>query len=512
MIDFNKYESVRDNPMVSKEFFRSISPYDFFQIIKNDSHNEYQLVDLSPVIDGVVESDDPTKLLLLCSQSKLGQFLFSSDTFKSLYGKSDAVNESLFSNSRFDWYGVFVWNDDDIGNSILNYLRTAPDSTKQVFYSNPRMDRSIIKSIIAKESDNDKFGSEIDQFSIEDRFLAVKFSVNVKEIPSKIYPGKDSPDSNELDFDKPSEAILQFVRDMFNELPEPSFRYTLEQLNFYLSDTNFGIDIYHWLSDDERNSAEILGSDFNDKHTELVKRAFLKMVDFLDDLTKSIDVRNVSSYKSDSEYKEYSELANFSPSTFSIIAINKLLDDYWIRSSKKDLIYHLISSENWVLRSAAYSYLFNGVIANPDDDDDLLKQFKSFYDRYSSDRLSLIHGIFNSTHLHLIQYQSYLARQYVNEIVEDLDVGSDFIKFLTSDLSYVFDNYRNLDHEELGKIYNDKFRSENTRIIKQMIASKSETVPNVIPKAPIDLNIKQPDDSRSSLTYQLGQSIGKLFK
>lgn len=295
------------------------------------------------------------------------------------------------------------------------------------------------------------------------------------------------------------------------ELPEPSFRYTLQQLNFYLSSASFGIDIYYWLSEEERNHVENHESDFSKKHTQLVKHAFLKMVGFLDNLTQEIDVKNISSFRSSSDTKDekYSELANFSPSTFAIIAINKLLDDYWIRSSRKELITHLLSSENWVLRSSAYSYLFNGVVAKVDDDEDLLEQFKNFYNKYSEDKLSLIHGIFNSTHLHLIQYQSYLTRQYVNNIIEDIDIDSDYTNFLTSDLGYVFDNFRNLDSSEIEKVYKDKFQSERTRIIKEIIAHKPTEV-QIIEQDSLP-NTKSVEND-VGFSHQIGRTFGKFFK
>lgn len=494
MIDFTSYDSVRNNELVSKEFFKTISSYDLFQIMKEDSKNEDQVVDLQCVIDGILESNDTTKLIQLCSQSKLKDSWFDSEIFRTLYGKSDVVNEALFSNSRFDWYGVFIWNKDEMGNKILNDLLTSPESTKKAFYKNPRMDRSIIKSIIAGISEKDDFEAEIKKFSLQDRFTAIQFSLNIEEIPSKFYPGKDSPDSNELRFKDPYEGTLVFVRDLHKETTDVDFRRSLHHANYNLAESKFGIDTTYWIPEDESKLLDEKYPDYRIRYDEKYKLSFQKITEFLDQISSTTDYKKPGNYTSDDgEEREQSHSIYYSPATLTIMALSSLMNEYSLKNYRDELLTNLLQSKNWVIRAAGYSYLLNSVFT--DSNADTLNRFTEFWDRFKNDKIALLHGIYNSTNIYLLFRTNLYLRDRLSNLTIDEHLTSEYRDYLISDLTYTFDVYH-----QMTFLPGDEYDIKIQGIYKSKLWSDEV-------KHAYEFLTKNQGVSRQS-----GSIIGKLFK
>ena len=480
MFDISSLKSIKSNPLLSKSFVKHLSAYELMEVIKKGLMNGDVILNDQNIINGILESNDEGKLLLLASGSKLDEFA-QSDIFTKLYSKSDEMKSSLFSNSQMDWYGLFIWNS-EILDSILEDVLKENSKLKIPFYKNPRMDRRIIASIIkAKDYDKSKHTYDFTKISFEERYKAAENSLEIEEIKSENYYGKDSPDSNEMYFNEPFDAVVILIRDLFNtEDVKGSYAdHYITNLIYYIDKVQLGIDYDDWFTKDELLLYEEKIPDFSQRYDVLYQDALHKVIDFFD--------KNTIKFSPNDDEKDDIDLFRHYSKVCSVITIlPKLLAEYRYKNKLDEYIPSMIKNSNWVIRASAYSFIFQNI--NLLKDKEILAKF---IDRYKEDKLTLLWAISCSSHMVSVRFVSYEARYILDELSNSLNLNEKLSKFFDDINDYIYSvRIRNVDTEILERELDYKLTYNSVKSVDNYIQSNSS----------------------DSLTYQLGKTVGKFFK
>ena len=482
MLDLSSIKSIYSNPLLAKEFIKYISAFEVLTVVNEAGKKGDLILNNQSIIEGILESNDDGKLLLLASGSKLDDFA-RSDKFISIYNKGYVFKSALCGNSQYDWYSLSIWNH-EILDVILADVLKEDSLLKKPFYKNPRMDRKLIASIIkAKDFDRSKHTFDFTKINFYERYTACTLAIEVDEIKSEDYHGKDSPDDNELYFSKPYDALLILVRDLFlnwDDKESYAARH-LTNLIYYADKVDIGIDYDDWLTDEEKSVLESKYSDFSARYDQSHIDAFHKIIDFFSQQTLS--------YKpTDNNSEDVDLFRNYSKVCMTITVIPKVLSIYRLKDSIDVFLPILLNSSNWVIRASGYSFIFQNIDLLADT-----KNLDNFIERYKNDLITVVWSIFSSSHSLLVTRINNEAYNKINDLLDSLDLGEDMSKFFDDIGQFVYGvKYRDADMETIEKTYKDYMRYHSHISVNKYI----------------DLSFK----SQEGLGYQLGKTVGKLFK
>jgi len=453
MFNFLDKSALNANPDLAQTLVKYLSLNELMDIAKKSDDNRQSILDRKPIIDGIMESFDEGKILFLASSSNLGDKfgMTSEEVFEKIFNMGDQFRMALYGNSKCDWYDIFIFKGHKYIDRVMNDIINGGEKFKIPFYKNPRMDRRLIASIIGAKNYlryEGSFNFEIINF--EERYFALKNSYNVVEIKSENYFGKDSPDDNELYFDKPYYANLRFLRDLIQSYTEKEALVFLRSFYFYLDQTNFDIDCDDWLSSAELSELDKADLEFTEKYQAQYELAFIKLLDFFDNHTKDIFPTYPPSTK-----ESFDEYKYFLRSTAAINIIGRLLATYRIRDKAVSYTREiLLKSKNWVMRAAAYNFIYQNIDVR--NNFDLLNKF---FEYYETDRLAFLHALFHTSRTRLLARNNYSLDRKFSDFLEDSGIDDLTKKYLGQTTSFAFGNHlRNLETEEFEKIFDSTMR------------------------------------------------------
>jgi hypothetical protein len=440
MFNIFDVQSIRSNPILAKSFIRLVPAYELTKIILDDNKNA-AILDELVIINGILESNNPDLQLVLAAYSTLGGWTDCVDNILKLYEKGEDYRAAVFGNSRIDWY---------YGNSI--FIDTASSSLKEVGISivakeicengshlvticrNPRMDRRLLATAI-------RGLEQFSKLSIEKRVEIAYLAMDVEELESEQYVGKDKPDQNEIHFDKPIKALLPFLKEIFERNDGDVFQKIVMNWLWKIANIQFEIDAQDWneveiiidsLEPKRKTSNDIFEANRAKWHT-----AFSHVVMFLSDTTKSLP----------DEFPKTQR--DYALAVLPSIVLSSLLKSYWNRPKIREHLDELLKHPNWTIRAAYYSSVF-GVTQITKSGDAIYEFFK----KYELDVAEKWVGL-TSTKLFQLSKRSINCERAINDAVihsqyqvELEHIDSEVLKFL-----YVI-NPHNYEYEKLFAIYN----------------------------------------------------------
>ena len=92
MLDLSSTKSIYSNHLLAKQFIKYISAFELLTVIDEANKKGDLILNNQSIIDGILDSNDEGKLLLLASGSKLDEFA-RSDKFLTLYNKGDFLSQ-----------------------------------------------------------------------------------------------------------------------------------------------------------------------------------------------------------------------------------------------------------------------------------------------------------------------------------------------------------------------------------------------------------------------------------
>ena len=487
MFDFTNIDSIKKNPIVSHEFVKHLSAYELLLIVKESKGKGDSLLNQESIINGILNSEDDAKILILASGSKLDVFSESSNFLK-IYNKGDVFKSALFCNYEFDWYSLLIWNN-AILDQILHDVLKENSKLYLPFYNNPRMDRRIISSIIkAKEFNKSKHNFDFSTITFQQRYDAVTIALKVKEIKSEHYPGKDSPDSNEIYFSKPNAAIAVFVKDLIENWDvEGKFSKSFAtNLVHYIDISDAEIDNSDFISKNEEDKIDKEESDFNKKWDAKCILAFSNLIRFFDDFTKEVQPTQIKNGDCDL-------FSNYSNVLLILTLIPKLLKDYKYRNDVNYFLSNLVGSDNWVIRASGYSFIFQNLKIEEDD----VSLLSKFIDKFKKDKLALIWSIYASSHFELTTRISRPAYDLFNQLFLSANFNDEMVKYFSDISEFIFGyKYRDMDYEDMEKL----LQKNNKDLKKYSVESY------------LNFSNNSNNNSNDSFSFQLGKAVGKIFR
>src|SRR5262249_41863838 len=130
------------------------------------------------------------------------------ETAIKLANVSHAHKIALLSNVRLDWYRMSLFDRDaPVRTELLATMLSDNRDEKLALLRNPRMDRRFVADVIRPNN-------QLHAMPDRDRIWYGLEAIKAKEIESEDYPGKDSPDDNEMHFGKPESALLLAMREV----------------------------------------------------------------------------------------------------------------------------------------------------------------------------------------------------------------------------------------------------------------------------------------------------------
>jgi hypothetical protein len=475
MFDITEIKSIQNNPSLAEEFVKHISASELLILSKEALKNKFQLLNQTPIIKGILESKDDGKILLLSASSNLGDYWGSATRVEKLFNENDKFQLALISNTEIDWYSYKL---DSVKTKLVTKVLKKDSKFKTPFYSNPRMDRQIIASIIAGKAYGYK-NLEIDfkKISFEERYLAASIASQAKEISDALLI-RDYPTHNEMNFSKPLRAILVLIK----ELLENNKLDHLTNLIHYVDIGNIDIDYDDWISVKDSDEIESkTKSDFNKTYKLKNKLALEKLINFFDEVTQKIEMSNND--------EENDLIIYYSPVVMSVTLITKLLNSYKFKSECDDIILKLFKSKNWVMRAVAYSYVIQNIKYDINLESQLLDKL---LETYKQDKFVLLISLVSSSHTHKLRYSP--ARRQIYDFFRQVlaNMNEKLVKYFEETSLYYFNNtdfseddfikmMAELDNEKLSKSFFEK------------------------------TNIKITND-KDSFSYKLGTIAGKQIK
>lgn len=491
MFDIENTNWIINNPQIAKEFVKSLSAYELLQIV-NKNKDSLTILDQNPIINGIIESNEEGKLLLLATCGKIDYFQTEdTELINKLMDKGIAYQCALLSNTRINWYSIFIF---DRYNSIDIVIKAIleNDSAFISFCKNPRMDRRLISAIIRGENTkNLPYKIKFAEFSDELRIKASYHALQAVEIKSEHYEGKDSPDNNEDYFKEPIKAFLKLTKEMCNKLEIEDFENFCENFKYIISNIEFDFSHIDWLTEDEIKAIDSVSDDWREKWDKKENLCFNNIIKFFEQHTSNyLEVEN----------NKLNKTENYSHLIISSSIISSLIRNYSLKSNFERNIKLLLESKNWMVRSSAYTAIFNNLFIS--DNNEQLIEFFKYYGHKDAKALTL--GILISYKYNLIVNSNYEARLIILDYIKQLDITKSLFDLYESDFKYISNINPNLeDYTELVKTHNfsivkhDLF-SRRTREISEAVDGIRDLVKN--------------NEDGNSISYQLGKSIGKIFR
>lgn len=487
MFDISNMQSVRTNPILAKGIVKYLSVYELMMLAKECCKNGVFILKDENIVNGILESQDDGKILFLASSGKLDDFA-KSDRFVEIYNKGEIFKSALFGNSQIDWYALFIWNH-SILDIILSDVLPEDSKLKLPFYKNPRMDRRLIARIIkAKAYDTSKHTFDFSQINLDERYKAITYSFDVNEIKSEDYYGKDAPDNNELYFKDPFNAVIVFVKDLFNkwESEAAECEYYGVNLIYHIDYVELGLDYEDWLSEEEQDQLKEKYSDFSFRYDILNKVALNNVFTFFDN--KTLGVKSIEVGRKDWSEEGLDLFKYYSKVCLPITIIPKLLMTYRYKNDVGNYLPKLVNSDNWVIRAAGYSYLFQNITKM-----DVVANLRKLIQRYEHDKVTLVWGIFATSHHYLLIKVNDEAMGLLRELFDSIGFNESMNKFFQDIGEFIYGTrYEDMTYESIEKIMRDRrLHRSNTNL-----------------EPFIDPGLK----SKESVGYQIGKTVGKFFK
>lgn len=483
MFDITSLSSVKSNPLVAGEFVRHLSAYELANAVGIGLKNEEFILNEECIIEGIIGSGDTAKILLLASGSKLDDFA-KCDNFLKIYGRGEIFKSALLSNNRIDWYCLFTFHG-YIAEMVANDILKEDSKLRVPFFKNPRMDRKLVAEIIKGGEYN--IGREsilFNKIGLGDRYFAAYNSVDVVEIRSRDFYGKDSPDSNELYFSKPFDAILILLRDLFIGWEEnKNFeRFYTPNIIYYIEKIDINIDFNDWVDNDERDRIDSVVESGSRRYELYHEKAFDSVIIFFDEHT--------SSFGSSDKKPDNSDLMEHYGKVCSTISIlTKLLFSYGCRDRIDLYLDKLINSDNWVIRASAYSFLVKN---SPIDEEFISRLVGSL----RADKLAFLWSIYSSSNSVFISRLFPRQFEVVSDIFDSISFDEDMRRFFDSIREFIFGvQLRELDQDDLESAFRRGGYRGDINFEKYIKEPDSESSPKV-----------------DGIPFRIGKVVGGIFR
>jgi hypothetical protein len=344
MFNFNDKDGVRLNPLIAKELIKHLTVSEIMILYANSHPDEYLSIDTEAIVEGILETNDDGKILVLALCAKGGSHEgLQEEQILKIADRSEAHKAAILSNPRINWYSSFSLpsiREKLLVPTILGYGDLAFAACR-----NPRMDRNLISEVI-------RGANEFQCISIEHRMELAFISINVVDIESKSYYKKDMPDSNEQYFSKPIEAFYSQLKQIDNTNELKRIWTSSIQLIKCLNKNNFNIDVEDWISDSERQVIESSNVDWDVKYKNKNELAIRNFVDWAIKFAGNAPIQpeKYTAYIAD----------DFNRSCLAVVMIRKALSSYMATTGIiKELMQQLYGCEKWVGRAAFYSLMLD---------------------------------------------------------------------------------------------------------------------------------------------------------
>jgi hypothetical protein len=358
------------NPKVLSQYLQSCSFDKFYDLYSAQPVNKTNSLDDDDLINLILDGEDNGKKLVIAMFASNSFFSgwASQETLSNLVTISPAHKIGLFSNTRMNWYSLGGWKSDKEKLDIIQeYLLGDDNDAVAAIVQNPRIDRTVIADAISAKN-------HFSSLSPIRRLELGSLAILAKEIKSEHYIGQDSPDFNELYFDKPFSSYLKTVRELsYDHYNDDWFKwkFTTSEINAYLNLYSLRPDYNEWLTQEQLKELDTI-TDWNKKY-EAKNSASLKIaLDWIADFDKLIPD---DESKNDEQY--------YSIKTFLVVVAHKMID--------AKVAKNYLSSDSPVIRAAAYATLFNTKRANLFKDNG--STIKNFISEYKHDAQAIVRGL-----------------------------------------------------------------------------------------------------------------------
>ena len=465
MFHLGKIEEIAKNPMLASELIKHLSVFELMECANRNNDKEKNILNHPSIINGILGSEDPGKILFLASSSRLSD-LMDKKNFGNIFKMGEVFRSALYGNHNFDWYALFIFHAhlyvDDIMRDIMS-----DEKFKIVFYKNPRMDRRLIASIIAGKSRIEKTSFDFEKIPMIERFQAAKHSLDVKEIQSDFWIGKDMPDDNEMYFDEPFSAILVLVRDLITKYEDPQAQSLIADLVFRIPHVNLKLDHTDWISEEQKAT---LKSDLSGNFSKTMDRfreiAFVNIIKFFANATSTLSISIQPDSEENGSYLK--DVKHFAPAALGITIIGKILRKYSLSNKKAQFINLLLKSENWVLRAAAYAFLYEQIDLRDQKNDEI---FDKFIAKFQADADALMHGFFHSTHTQVFKKVLLSSGEKIQTVVELSNLNHPTRKYLSDTVSYMYDPPSMRNNDQIDDFISAFMRDADINLVKNIVVT-----------------------------------------
>lgn len=208
-------QALAKNELVLGQIAASLSASELLAMFSEAAVDEPHVLDRPAFVDSILKGGDNDKLLILAKYMGGGRGLrggVSGDSILELAKVSKVHRCALLANERIDWYGECAFHN-GVKDELLVPVLAAGDETTQAAVGNPRMARDLVAKAIRGHGPFANLG-------LERRVGIALKSLEPDYIDSPNYPGKDSPESNEMYFLDPNKAFLVLLRELFASADE----------------------------------------------------------------------------------------------------------------------------------------------------------------------------------------------------------------------------------------------------------------------------------------------------
>jgi hypothetical protein len=431
---FNIFDPVEilANPLLAKDFIKHVPAFELANFCLKNANNS--VIDLDPIEKGIMESDRDDLKLILATYGKLSQFL-KADYIVELFKLDGGHKAALLGNSRINWYNF----DDRISEILKNILLCDPSvrdavELRELMIKNPRMDRRLISNAMRGEGD-------FESLSLVVRLAIGAQAIDVDEIPAENWIGKDSPDAHELHFSKPNVAFLPLLKKVKEHISEDDFNFCLSNIVIWkIVNSKLDIETKDWLPSDQIKPFNY-ETYLEDARAEKL-RSLQLILNFFADW-----------YDRDNGFPQEEKYIN--KVSTAILAIDALLNNYWVRNDVQEIVDGLLSHPSVLLRSAGYAKIFNSIKIDEEG-----KGIKDFFSSYPENSLEKWMGI-TCTEAFWLCCENYQLREFLLEKVEASGYSARFETARNSMYQYIFSI-----RSEFGaaaKNHNEKFKFINLK-------------------------------------------------
>jgi len=403
MLPRKNIEQLLESPAVLSEIIANISTETFLEMFANAQVDQPHPLDNEEILKGLASRKDIGKLLVAARYAHFDDFP-NTDLMLTIANTSFAHKCALLANSRARWDSVFVSNR-GANALLLKQSLLADDASTRAFLGNPRANRRLIADAIrGKEG--------FSQLSLETRLRYGYEALRVDYIDSPNYPGKDSPDSNEMDFDKPREAFLAVLREVLDD-PSKDARDAIAADAFsrltgrgagsgkYRERNSFSIDYDDWLTPDDKASTDVIPdwrTRYGEKKTLAIKRLTewaIRLAEYAEPSPREAEVGfagglgSLAIYLSLRGIRDYDLTSSYYPTT-------KPIKDKAGATPTCSMADQLRDSRNWTARAAALAATFEAQVINENAAAKRIALAQQLIESQSKDVVTCIRGLATS--------------------------------------------------------------------------------------------------------------------